>query len=312
MISDIISEMKKPGEWDKINNRNAINDFFKLPAPDNIIKNAFIHDIKNDKPIDCNIYHPKYGVYPGFETVHDDVMAQGIEVQNEDGTKDAQAIFYPLRYSVNGKYVHCHYSQNILCEHWEYGEDEFVKEDEYRNVTNKDGIPVHLVDFTLSHQTRNVETESDFQLIYQREFDNAHLDNTPEAIEAFKKGLITKVEHLIQLHQINSDFNKNTDFNIIGLATRFKKYLAHGHYSHREIIFANKIKAQAGIEKEKTAEDWRKERGEKARQQFYTTGYSKNQKPITLEEAKNVKKIVAGCPEAEHIIINIIDNLENS
>lgn len=50
--------------------------------------------------------------------------------------------------------------------------------------------------------------------------------------------------------------------------------------SHREIILAHSVKVQVKIEVEKTAEQWKEERGEKARQQYYTI----------LKQSKKFKK----------------------
>lgn len=46
--------------------RIQLQDFLSVPAPDILHRNAFWHN-ENGNPIDCNIYHPKYG-YRGFET----------------------------------------------------------------------------------------------------------------------------------------------------------------------------------------------------------------------------------------------------
>jgi hypothetical protein len=86
-------------------------------------------------------------------------------------------------------------------------------------------------------------------------------------------------------------------------------------YSHREHILANKFKAQAGIEPEKTAADWAKERGERARQLFSTIVYSKNAKryqPISLEEINNVIQLLKseGHPQAAKLAINKKDEIE--
>ncbi|OJU28608.1 MAG: hypothetical protein BGN92_09765 [Sphingobacteriales bacterium 41-5] len=314
MINDILEKMGADGTFDRINNMHAINDFFKLPAPDRVIKNAFIHDVETDNAIDCNIYHPKYG-YPGFVTDHDDVRAQGIEVIDEKGNKDIEARFFNIRYSFYGKFVHCNFAHTCLCEHGENISIDENDEIEYKELTNKDGVKVKFVDFTLHNQIRNVENESDFELIIQREYKKANLDDTPEAIEAFKKALVNRVENLIQLHQTNCDYNEGIDFNIIGLATRFKNYVLKSGFSHREVIFANQFKAKAGYENEKNAAEWKEERGEKARQQYYTTVYSKNSKnykAITIQELQQVIKLLAGYPKAEQLAVNKLDNLINS
>jgi len=64
-----------------IRERNELTDFLSVPAPDVLHKNAFWHD-ENDLPIDCNIYHPKYG-FPGFETSTSDEK----DFTNKDGKK---------------------------------------------------------------------------------------------------------------------------------------------------------------------------------------------------------------------------------
>jgi hypothetical protein len=57
----------------RISERTELHDFLSVPASDILYKNAFWHD-EHDKPIHCNIYHPKYGRYAGFESNSRDVV----------------------------------------------------------------------------------------------------------------------------------------------------------------------------------------------------------------------------------------------
>lgn len=88
----------------------------------------------------------------------------------------------------------------------------------------------------------------------------------------------------------------------------------HKTYSHREHILANKFKAKVNIEKEKTASEWKAERGNNAKNQYYTVIYSKNAKNYkapTVKELKNVIELLEDFPEAQKIAINNKEQLEN-
>jgi hypothetical protein len=75
--------------------------------------------------------------------------------------------------------------------------------------------------------------------------------------------------------------------------------------SHREYILAYAYKVQAGIEIAKSALDWKTERGEKARQSYYTTNRkSKNYKEPSVKELSKVIELLQGFPEAQKIAIN--------
>jgi hypothetical protein len=83
-------------------------------------------------------------------------------------------------------------------------------------------------------------------------------------------------------------------------------------YSHREYILANQYKHKLGIEPFKHSNDWAKERGDKARQKFYTlTENSTKYKPPTIDELTNVIELLKDFPEAQKIAINKLGSLKN-
>ena len=85
-------------------------------------------------------------------------------------------------------------------------------------------------------------------------------------------------------------------------------------YSHREHILANKFKAKANIEKEKTASEWKAERGNNAYINYYTLNEGKNAKNYkapTVKELTNVIEMLKDYPEAQKIAINNKEQLEN-
>ncbi len=99
------------------------------------------------------------------------------------------------------------------------------------------------------------------------------------------------------------------------LSDTIKKNISKGKdsYSHREHIWANIYKADANIEKLKSPEEWRIERGEHCRNLFFTCTNYKNakcKKPPTLKELKNVIELLKDYPEAQKIAINNKEQLE--
>ncbi len=179
--------------------RTELHNFLSVPAPDILHKNAFRHDEK-DKPVECNIYHPKYG-YPGFETHTKEVVVTSfnpITVYQDEST---------------GKYVHCRYYQQLVC-----------TADEV-NFSNKDGEKVIKVDYLQSNQTRLAENNQDFELIYQREFASKKLTDTPEIRTVFCKELITHIQELIELHEKRTSYKDGRDIKVLALANEFIDYL---------------------------------------------------------------------------------------
>lgn len=82
--------------------------------------------------------------------------------------------------------------------------------------------------------------------------------------------------------------------------------------SHREIIIAHSFKYKAGLEDDKTAAQWKTERGEKARQSFYTTlTQSENYKAPTLNELTKVIELLTNFPAAQKMAINKKAEIEN-
>ena len=83
-------------------------------------------------------------------------------------------------------------------------------------------------------------------------------------------------------------------------------------YTHREHIIANQYKAKLDIEPFKHTNEWKKERGEKARQALYTLSEtSKKYKPPTIKELANVIELLKDFPEAQTIAINKKAELES-
>jgi hypothetical protein len=179
--------------------RNELNDFLSVPAPDVLHKNAFWHN-KDGKPIDYNIYHPKYG-YPGFETTtKDHVIASFNPV----------TVYQDAR---TGKYIHCRYYLQMLCTA------------DGKNFTNKVGEKVIMVDYLQTHLKRLAEDEQDFKLIYQREFVSKKLTDTPDIRTNFCKELINHIHELIGLHEKRSSYKEGRDIKILALANRFIDYI---------------------------------------------------------------------------------------
>lgn len=82
--------------------------------------------------------------------------------------------------------------------------------------------------------------------------------------------------------------------------------------SHREIIIAHGFKVKAAIETDKTALQWKNERGEKARQQYYTTlKQSENYKEPTIRELSKVIELLKDFPTAQKMAINKHAELES-
>lgn len=178
--------------------RIEIHDFLTVPAPDVLHENAFWHD-ENDLPIDCNIYHHKYG-YKGFETTTKEPIVtsfQPVTVYTDERT---------------GKYIYCQYYWPMLC----LDEGTFY---------NKDGEKVIKVNWTQTNQKRLAENEQDFSAICQREFEKQKLTETPETKRRFYLELINHTKELIELHEKRSNYKDGRDINVLGLADRFISFV---------------------------------------------------------------------------------------
>ncbi len=154
--------------------RTELHDFLSVPAPDVLHKNAFLHD-ENDLPIDCNIYHPKYG-YAGFKTYSKDIVAASFTTRHSYKDYDT------------GETIYAPYYQEMVCSA------------DGINFTNKDCKKVIKVDYLQTHLKRLAENEQDFEVIYQREFDSKKLSDTPEIRNVFCHELISHIQYLIKQH----------------------------------------------------------------------------------------------------------------
>lgn len=163
--------------------------------------------------------------------------------------------------------------------------------------------------------TRDAETNEDFEIIYQKEL---KLFNANDGI-AFKQWLTKKVNDLLAYEQALPANESVHTAKAQDLCIRFIKWMDKkealekvNDFSHREIIIAHFFKYKAGIENDKTAPQWKQERGEKARQSFYTTlKQSKNYKPHTIEELSKVIELLKEFPTAQKMAINKKAELES-
>lgn len=275
--------------------KNELYSFLSVPAPNILHKNAFWHN-ENNEPIDCNIYHPKYGRYPGFETATKEVIVTS---------------FNPVTIyqdSKTGKYVYCKYDLQMLC---------IVDE---KNFINKDGKKVIKVDYLQTSNTRLAESEQDFELIYKREFESKTLIDTTETRKVFNQELINYVNGLTALHKARSTY-KDIDINTLSLADRFIAYLNNfenelknnSFITHREIILVHNLKMEAGTEEFKTSTQWFNEGGAKRKQAFYTLDKNnKNKyKPPNRKELNVAIELLKDFPNAKQIALQKLNELEN-
>jgi hypothetical protein len=186
-------------DWMKpILDRTELKDFLSVPAPDITYENAVWHDL-NGQPVDCNIYHHRYG-YTGFDADTDDEVVTSF---NPTIYKDEST----------GRFVYCKDHLPMLC-----------TEDENR-FFNKDGIEIVKVPFTLHNQKRLATGEIDFRLIIEREFTGQKLVDTPNVRSTFYEELAGHVEQLMQLHKQNSTYREGREIDVLALAKRFIKFL---------------------------------------------------------------------------------------
>ena len=277
--------------------KNELYSFLSIPAPDILHENAFWHN-ENNEPLDCNIYHPKYGDYPGFETTTKEVIVTS---------------FNPVTIyqdSETGKYVYCKYDLQMLC----------VVDEE--NFINKDGKKVIKVNYLQTNNTRLAESEQDFESIYKREFESKLLTDTLETRKVLNQELINYVNGLTALHKERSTY-KDIDINTLSVAGRFIAYLNNlqdelknnslttSSVTHREVILVHNLKMEAGIEEFKTSTQWFKEGGPKRKQAFYTLDKNnKNKyKPPNRKELNVAIEILKDFPNAQQIVIQKLREL---
>jgi hypothetical protein len=140
---------------------------------------------EDDKLIDCNIYHPKYG---------------SIKVHNEHGsfevrlgfvTREQGAIVtscsHIYRSYYTGELVYCQFQQHtVLCTH------------EDGTFTNKDGIKVLERDF-IAPQSHTAETIADFEKVFLREFKKSSIQSKSffidhELLKRFTEDYVMPIE----------------------------------------------------------------------------------------------------------------------
>ncbi|MHA4739606.1 hypothetical protein [Dyadobacter sp. MSC1_007] len=179
-----------------------LSDFLQVADSDVTFENAFIHDM-SDNPIDCNIYHPKYG-YPGFVT-HEN--------------RPILTSFNPIIYQEpSGQYVYCKDHFPVTCLHVN------------GVITNKDGIQVKYVNHTMTNRTRLADSEDDFKKIYKREFVYAKIPNEYPYHKILTKKLKEHIEKCRKNYEENRVFIGNTaartgDLSLIYVADRFESFL---------------------------------------------------------------------------------------
>lgn len=191
-----------------------VSTFLEVDAASITIKNAFLHD-ENDRPIDCNIYHPKYGSI----TTHNKYGS--FEVRLGFLTDTKETIITSCNYIYDSYHtsevVYCQFSPlSVLC----------IQDD--GSLTNKDGVLVKKVDWHRSNQKRNAIDVNDFKEIYNREFDKNNLEDTASVHTTFKKILIKHLTELIKLHEDNREYGSTLDVNILAKAHEFIEWLEKG------------------------------------------------------------------------------------
>lgn len=277
--------------------RGKLRGFLYVPAPDLVHEGAFYWHDENDKPIDCNVYHPKYG-YPGFKTYSNDIVAAGF------GTR------YSYKDYNTRETIYAPYYQQMLCSA------------DGLNFTNKDGKKVVKVPVPPSPQRRLAENETDFEAIWQREFEARtkeftaiNLRNTAEAIASIKSGIKNHVEDLKNLHKAKCKYEE-LNHEVLASADRFLNYLQKQEIraTHREIILVHNLLIEANLAEFKTSTQWESEGGAKRKQAFYTldTNNKKKYRPPNKTELENAIERLKEYPAAQKIAINKLDVLRNS
>lgn len=170
-----------------------LHDFLLVKAPD--IKGTSYHD-ENDEPVDCNIYHPKYG-YDGHVA---DKYQFTITNYNPKVYTDPRS----------GKTVWCRNRLEILCIH------------EGGILTNKDGERIIIAH--LSFPQQKLATPADFKEIYDRELERKGLIDKPYNQKVFNDSLGKHVQELVELHEQKTTY-ENRELGWIELAKEFQQYL---------------------------------------------------------------------------------------
>ena len=173
--------------------------FLSVKADD--IKVIFWRD-SNGYPVDCNIYHPKYG-YHGYIDNH---MEAPVAMFTSTNYKDYKS----------DQWVHCVHDLQVLCVHPD------------GIFTNKDGLEVFKIEDSFSN-SRIAENESDFSKIYDREFKERKLDDNTCNHQIFRAQIIKHVEKLIELHISNRDFDSSMEIDLLAKAKMFMDYVKSLH-----------------------------------------------------------------------------------
>lgn len=188
-----------------------LHSFLEVNAPDLLIKNAFWHDV-NGNPIDCNIYHPKYG---------------SIDVNNKYGKYNVRLGFLTtskdyIISSCSYSYKSCNTNETVYCQ---FKPLQLLCIDENGCLTNRDGITIKKVDYTQTNQKRQALDGNDFAEIYEREFLSSKLLDTKIHHMVFKDQLTKYVNKLIAYHEDNREYGRTLDIEIIAKANEFLSWL---------------------------------------------------------------------------------------
>ena len=204
----------------------ALHDFLQVSEPDRVFKNAFIHDLQGN-PIDCNIYHPKYG-YQGFLTYDERLIVTSFNPN------------YGYKCLLTHQYIYSPYNSfNLTC----------IYED--GRLTNKDGIEVEFTDFVMHNQTR-LAREEDFEEIWKYWLIEKNLDPLSESIAGLRKFLIDKTMSLQKLHEESAD-DKQLDLNLTALSEIFIKFLTSKKTPQEEEAKRNEGEKDFDLKQESSA-----------------------------------------------------------
>ena len=177
------------------------------------------------------------------------------------------------------------------------------------------------------------EHKTEFQFTYEQEVTEERKQNLQKQLDKLKTNdekisflINEKAKYLQNVPPRTLEVSGSVHANFApGAELFFDKYIQieidrleslrknhNTEYTHREYILANIYKAKAGIESEKTAKQWKEERGAKGYQQYYTLlKMGKNYKPPTVEELTNVIELLKHFPEAQKIAINKKEELQS-
>lgn len=118
----------------------------------------------------------------------------------------------------------------------------------------------------------------------------------------YYSGIVSKVDRLVKTYPKLFEAYDKCDHD---------QTLKAEDATHREIILAYNFKVEAGLEQPRTAGDWKKERGYKAYQQYYTVSYGTKNKPATEKELKKVIELLNDFPTAQKVAINKLAEIQN-